>query len=150
LFYISRGNQIIERLGRFLLVESVLRYQRSHGEQVLAQHAFFGVQDGAVVCGNGNRDEDQHHADYDHQFDQGEASTVFSSIRHYQLLYSVPSKPLPCDLVKTSKTFCPPHESESGSSCIERRPHSVLPVMGSTGTRRRKRTFLPPTSTPLT
>src|ERR1700681_2114696 len=51
----------------------------------------------------------------------------------YQSLYLVPSNPVPCDLVKTSNTLCPPHESESGSSCIERIPHSVLFVIGSTG-----------------
>src|SRR5215472_6122972 len=72
------------------------------------------------------------------------------SVRHYQSLYFVPSRPVPSDLVYTSNTFCPPHESESGSSCIDRRPHSVLPVIGSSGIRRKNRIFLPFESTPFT
>src|SRR6266853_3449978 len=67
----------------------------------------------------------------------------------YQSLYLVPSKATWSDLLKTSKTFCPPQESESLSSCIERIPHSCL-VMGSTGIRRRNFSFLPATSTPVT
>src|SRR5690242_18220154 len=54
----------------------------------------------------------------------------------YQSLYFVLSSPVPSDLVKTSKTFCPPQESESGSSCIERKPHSLVFVMGSVGIER--------------
>src|SRR6476646_4194662 len=65
-------------------------------------------------------------------------------MRPYQSLYLVPFNPTPADFVYTSKTFWPPHESDWGSSCMERRPQSVLPVMGSTGTRRRKRSFFPP------
>lgn len=34
-------------------------------------------------------------------------------------LYSVPSSPVPCALVNTSNTFCPPQESDVGSSCME-------------------------------
>src|ERR1700675_654194 len=67
----------------------------------------------------------------------------------YQSLYLVPSKATWSDLLKTSKTFCPPQESESLSSCMERIPHSCL-VMGSTGIRRRNFNFLPATSTPVT
>src|SRR5580704_6331145 len=68
----------------------------------------------------------------------------------YQSLYLVPSRPMPCDLVKTSNTFCSPQESEVGSSCIERMPHSVELVMGSIGILRRNFSFLPCTSSPLT
>src|ERR1700674_2371134 len=67
----------------------------------------------------------------------------------YQSLYLVPSKATWSDFVKTSKTFCPPQESESLSSCMERIPHSCL-VMGSTGILRRNFSFLPATSTPVT
>jgi hypothetical protein len=42
---------------------------------------------------------------------------------------------VPCALVNTSKTFCPPQESAVGSSCMERRPHSVSLVIGSVGMR---------------
>src|SRR6202158_6001038 len=66
----------------------------------------------------------------------------------YQSLYLVPSKATWSDFVKTSKTFCPPQESESLSSCMERIPHSCL-VMGSTGIRRRNFSFLDRKSTRL-
>ena len=62
----------------------------------------------------------------------------------YHVLYFVPSRAVPWLLVWTSKTFWPPQESESASSWFERTPQSVLPVMGSFGILRRKRTFLPP------
>src|SRR3982074_2596811 len=68
----------------------------------------------------------------------------------YQSLYFDPSSPVPCPLVSTSNTLCPPQESESGSSCIDRMPHSVVFVIGSTGIFRRKRIFFPCTSTPFT
>src|ERR1700722_4141893 len=42
----------------------------------------------------------------------------------------------------TSNTLCPPQLWESGSSCTARKPHSAFPVIGSTGTLRRKRTFV--------
>src|SRR5258708_33998561 len=87
--------------------------------------------------------------------------TIISSIRVnprlwrrfnliYQSLYFVPSGAVSEDLVKTSKTLLPSHESEGGSSCIERSPHSVLLVIGSIGMRRRNFSFLPLTSTPAT
>src|SRR6202790_4806469 len=41
----------------------------------------------------------------------------------------------------TSKTLCPRQRWESGSSCTARRPQSAFPVIGSSGTLRRKRTF---------
>src|SRR3954451_19822336 len=69
---------------------------------------------------------------------------------HYQSLYLVPSSAVPFDLVCTSKTLLPSQESESGSSCMERRPQSVSPIIGSVGIRRKNFNFFPPTSTPLT
>src|SRR6185437_257015 len=75
--------------------------------------------------------------------------TLFNNF-HYQSLYLVPSSAVPVALVCTSKTLLPSHESESGSSCIERSPQSVSPVIGSVGIRRKNFNFLPPTSTPLT
>ena len=53
------------------------------------------------------------------------------------------------------KYSCRPNCVESGSSCTARNPHSARPVMGSTGTRRRNRMFLPvapapPSATPFT
>src|SRR6202163_3151620 len=69
----------------------------------------------------------------------------------YQSLYFWPFNAVPVDFEYTSNTFCPPHESDWGSSCMERKPQSLLPVMGSSGIRRKNRTFLPPAiSTPLT
>jgi hypothetical protein len=35
-----------------------------------------------------------------------------SDHKSYQSLYFVPFKPTPVDLVYTSNTFCPPHESD--------------------------------------
>ena len=81
---------------------------------------------------NRDRDQDQDHADDDHQLDQGKAA-----LPPVAELVPLPGPctpcrraPVPCALVNTSKTFCPPQESESGSSCMERRPHSVLLVIG--------------------
>src|SRR5580658_8935636 len=61
----------------------------------------------------------------------------------YQSAYFVPSIAVPCDLEVTSKTFCPPHESLFDSSCMERKFHSALPVIGSTGMLRINLSFLP-------
>src|SRR6266850_5117101 len=72
---------------------------------------------------------------------------LFTLCTRYQSLYLVPSSPSASDLVWTSKTFCPPQESDSGSSCIDRIPHSVVFVIGSMGILRRNRTFFPCTST---
>src|SRR4051794_38261035 len=68
----------------------------------------------------------------------------------YQSLYLVPSSAVPCDFVYTSNRLSPLHESESGSSCMERIPHSVFPVIGSIGIRRRNFSFFPFTSSPST
>src|ERR1017187_2741508 len=68
----------------------------------------------------------------------------------YQVEYFVPSRPVPVDFEYTSKTPCPPYESDPGSSCMERKPHSAWPVIGSVGILRRNLTFLPCTSTPFT
>src|SRR6266480_2188592 len=72
-----------------------------------------------------NCHKDHHQADHDQHFNQGEAlASVFVACCHYQSLYLVPSSTVPSDFVNTSKTFCPPQESEAGSSCMERRPQS--------------------------
>src|SRR6185437_3634568 len=152
LFQVSGGNQIIKRLGRFLLVQCVLRDQRAQLEQVLFQHCLARVDDRAVIGGHRNGDQDQHNADHDHQLNQGKAaqpSPDFESC-HYQSLYLVPSSAVPSDLVYTSKTLSPSQESESGSSCMERNPQSLFPVIGSIGILRRNFSFFPPTSTPFT
>src|SRR5216684_6228183 len=147
---IGRLHQIIQGLRRPLLIQSELRNHRTQREQVLPQHGFFGAQDRLVVKRDRDRDEDQHDADHDHHFDQRKAAALPVFWETYHSLYLVPSSAVPSDLVNTSKTLCPPQESEVGSSCIDRIPHSAFPVMGSTGILRRKRTFLPPTSTPVT
>src|SRR5438309_156126 len=55
----------------------------------------------------------------------------------YQSRYFVPSSPVPPLFEYTSKTFCPPQDVESGLSWYDRKPHSVLLVIGSGGIRRR-------------
>src|ERR1700722_187819 len=47
----------------------------------------------------------------------------------YQSAYLLLSIPVPVDLLYTSKTSWPPQECESVSSCAERSPQSVDPVM---------------------
>src|ERR1700676_203722 len=145
-------HQVIQRLRRFLFVQSVLRDQRTKREQVLTQYGLPRFEQRSLIDRNCNRNQDCHDDHDDHHFQQREPCVAPRSRPscHYQSLYFVPSRPVPSDFVWTSNTLCPPHESESGSSCIERRPHSVLPVIGSMGILRRKRTFLPCTSTPFT
>src|SRR5580700_6953703 len=63
------------------------------------------------------------------------------SSRIYQSLYFVPSRAVFSDFVYTSKTACPPHESESGSSWFDRNPHSKPFVSGSRGILRRNLIF---------
>src|SRR5579884_1434405 len=60
---------------------------------------------------------------------------------HYQSEYLVPSMAVALDSEKTSNTSFPPQLVESESSCTDRIPHSAFPVMGSTGIRRRNRTW---------
>src|ERR1700758_4568422 len=150
LLHVVGLHQVFQRLWSLLLVQSVLRNYRSQIKQVLAQHRFLSSQDRVVVQRNGNGEQDQDHADHDHHLQQREAAAlpVFAPV--YHSLYFVPSSPVPSDLVNTSNTFCSPQESVVGSSCVERIPHSALPVMGSTGIFRRKRSFFPATSTPVT
>ena len=69
-------------------------------------------------------------------------SHVYRKVKPYQSLYLVPSKAVQVDLVRTSNTLSPLAKSESGSSCQEHSPHSVLLVMGSTGILGRKALFL--------
>jgi hypothetical protein len=71
----------------------------------------------------------------------------------YQSEYLVPSSAVPVDLEYTSNTLLPAEPVESGSSCTARIPQSALPVIGSTGIRRKRRIFsvpVPPYETPST
>src|ERR1035437_2322614 len=155
LLKISGVHQVLQGLRGLLLIERVLIDKRPQGVKVAAQRSLFGVQNGRRIIRDGEREQDHDDADHHHQLDQSEAALSQApvhgrTLRNHHVLYFVPSKPVPSDLVYTSKTLCPPQESESGSSCIERKPHSSLPVMGSTGIRRKKRIFLPLESTPFT
>src|SRR5579862_1348491 len=151
LLQITGRNEVVERLRGFLLVERVLRDDGPQGEKILFQHRLARPDNRLVVGRQRDRHENENNADDDHQLNQRKpAVSSFGSLSHYHVLYSVPSKPVPWDFVNTSNTFWPPQESESGSSCIDRNPHSVVPVMGSTGMRRRNFNFLPCTSTPFT
>src|ERR1019366_1129294 len=148
-------HQVLQGLRGLLLVERVLVDQRPHGVEIVAQRSLFGVENGRGIIWDGKRKQDDDDADHHHQLDQSKAALSPApghgrALRSYHVLYLVPSKAVPSDLVYTSNTLCPPQESESGSSCIERKPHSSLPVMGSTGMCRRKRIFLPLESTPFT
>src|SRR5438105_9919853 len=67
----------------------------------------------------------------------------------YQSLYFVPLSAVPSLFEYTSKTSSPPHDVEVGSSLYDRCPQSVLPVIGSSGMRRRKRTLAPLVPTTL-
>ena len=64
--------------------------------------------------------------------------------RDYQSrIYSVPSRPVPSAFVKTSNTFCPPHESESGSYLLfDRIPHSFAVRHRVNGNRAQEPHFL--------
>src|SRR5215469_7649777 len=151
-FQVAGFDQVLKRLWRLLFVQRVLVDERAQGVEIIAQGRLLRVQDRFLVVRNCQREQNDNDADHHHQLNQSKAalSEAFSHSLSYHVLYFVPSSPVPSDLVYTSKTFCPPQESESGSSCTERRPHSSLPVTGSTGIRLRKRSFLPLESTPLT
>src|SRR5688572_10482257 len=63
--------------------------------------------------------------------------------RRYQSRYLVPSSAVPWLFEYTSYTFWPPHVVESGLSWYARRPHSLSPVIGSTGILRRNFSLRP-------
>src|SRR5262249_32743270 len=141
------------------LVQRVLVDGVAHLVEVLAQHRLPRPLHVLLIHGRGDGDEDDDDAHHHHQLEQGEAAPAVACLSFlvsrkqvppHHSEYLVPSSATSSDFVYTSKTFCPPQDVESGSSCMDRRPHSVLPVMGSMGMRRRKRSFLPCTSTPLT
>src|SRR5271155_5786368 len=153
-FEVSRLYQIVQRLRSLFLIHRVGVDGIAQHVQVFFEHGFLGILDGRDIAGNGNgrqHTDDQHH---DHQLHQRKSAfprRIVSRPSHvYQSLYFVPSSAMPSDFEYTSKTLWPPKESLVGSSCIDRIPHSFLPVIGSTGIRRRNRTFLPCTSTPST
>src|SRR5271170_5806480 len=153
-FEVSGLHQIIQRLRSFFLVHRVGVDGVAQHVQVFLEHGFLGILDGRDIAGNGDgrqHADDQHH---DHQLHQRKSAfprRILSLPSHvYHSLYFVPSSAMPSDFAYTSKTLCPPKESLVGSSCIDRIPHSFLFVIGSTGIRRRNRTFLPCTSTPST
>src|ERR1039457_4935804 len=149
-------DQVAERLRSLLLIHGVGVDSGAHGLQVFLEGGFARVLDGAYKAGNRHGDEDADNGHHDHQLDEGKAGlcTISAQMRFlscsHHVAYLVPSSAVPCDLECTSKTLCPPYESESGSSCMERNPHSAWPVIGSTGILRRTLTFLPCTSTPFT
>src|SRR5262249_48345536 len=143
-------HQIVKRLWCLLFVERVLVDDLAQSKKILAKHGFFRPQNRLLVNRNCHCDKDQQQTNHNHQLDQSEAPAASSFAVPYHSLYFVPPSAVPSDLLKTPKPFCPPQESDAGSSCIERKPHSALPVIGSTGILRRNFSFFPPTSTPLT
>ncbi len=156
-FEVAGPDEVVEGLGGFLFVDGVGVDGGADGVEVFAEDGFAGVADVFGVGGDGEGGEDADDDHDDHEFEEGEAGGGAAGRRGdwfrsevYHVLYFVPSRPVPGLLVWMSKTFCPPKESESGSSWLERRPQSVELVMGSVGILRRKRTFLPWISTPST
>src|SRR5271165_1159232 len=153
---IARIHEVLQRLGRFLLVERELVNHRSQCVEIVPQDGLSRPQNGRLIAGNCHRHQDDDDADDHHQFNQSESALSRAPLHiwfcqpSYHVLYFVPSSPVPSDLVYTSNTFCPPQESESRSSCIDRSPQSVVPVIGSTGICRKNRIFLPFESTPFT
>src|SRR5882762_9555338 len=61
----------------------------------------------------------------------------------YQSRYLDPSSAVAPLFVYTSNTLSPPHDEVSGLSWYDRKPHSMLLVIGSIGIRRRYLSFLP-------
>src|SRR5258705_13021702 len=61
----------------------------------------------------------------------------------YQSRYLDPSSAVAPFFVYTSNTFCPPHDEVSGLSWYDRKPHSMLLVIGPIAIRRRDLSFLP-------
>ena len=111
------------------------------------QHRFPRRLHGSDEAGNGQRREDADDRHHDHQLHQRKARVLFPDSCACRLPtsreYLVPSRAVPCDFEYTSKTLCPPKESDVGSSCIERSPHSALPVIGSIRNAAQKRHLLP-------
>jgi hypothetical protein len=57
-------------------------------EQIVLEHALFGADDGAVVNGDGHRDQDHDDGDHHHQLDEGEPRRDRLA---YHSEYAVPS-----------------------------------------------------------
>ena len=164
-------DEVVERLGGFLLVDGVGVDGLAQDVEVFLEDGLVGVADVAGVGGDGDGGEQADDDHDDHELEEGEARRGAASAGKtglggrgrcsttsagksalpglllrmgdvYHVEYFVPSRAVPVLLVWTSKTFWPPKESESASSWLERRPQSVVPVMGSMGMRRRNLTFL--------
>ena len=63
---VSGGNEIVERLRGFLLVERVLGDDGTERREVGSENGFAGLDDGLVVDGNGDGHQDHDDADDDH------------------------------------------------------------------------------------
>src|ERR1700676_2122451 len=64
---IARCDQDVERLGTFLLVESILGDDRTQRAEIRAQDGFASLHDGLIVERNCDRHQDHDNADDDHQ-----------------------------------------------------------------------------------
>ena len=173
-FEVAGGDEVSAVLGGLLLVVGEGIDGAADGVEVFLEDGLAGVLDVGLKGRDGDGGEDGDDRHDDHELEEGEAGVgslvmrrfrrkanteVPDSVRNdglyscgevHHVLYFVPSRAVPVDLEWTSKTFCPPQESESASSCMARRPHSLEPVMGSMGMARRNLTFLVWTSTPST
>ena len=73
---ISGSNQVIERLGRFLLIERVLRDDGAKSRQVRAQNGLAGLDYRLVIDRHCDGSQDHDDKDDHHEFEQGEATRV--------------------------------------------------------------------------
>jgi hypothetical protein len=73
---ISGGDQVIERLGRFLLIERVLRDDGAESRQIGAQNGLARLDYRLVIDRHGNGGQDHDDENDHHEFEQGEAAGV--------------------------------------------------------------------------
>src|SRR5438067_958252 len=77
---IAFGHQILQRLRGLLLIEGVLIQLRPDGEQIIAQDALPGSQDGFLINGDGNRNQDPDNRDNYQNLDQRESAARPTSL----------------------------------------------------------------------
>src|ERR1017187_2824507 len=136
-FDIARRMQVLERLGRFLLVQSVLKDDPIQRFEILAKGLFPRLPDARAIDGQRHPQQNDHHADHHHHLDQCESPAVALDFSchfpdHFiQLEYAVPSRAVWSEPLCTEvMPVCSGFQAFSGSSCSV--THVVLlPVMSS-------------------
>jgi hypothetical protein len=78
---ITRGDQLVERLRGFLLVERVLRDDRAERCEIGSKNRFTCLNDGLVVDRDCYGHEDHHDADHDHELEQSEAARALATMK---------------------------------------------------------------------